>query len=174
MNLEDCKKLLAHAEWADSLIWKESLVLAAENVELQEKLHHIHMVQWAYLNIWRGDEFVLRELSSFAGAEAVYAWARDYYSELGLYLSSVDERELSRELVFPWADRLVERFGVAGPVTWAESVLQIALHTSHHRGQVATRLRELGGESPLVDFVAWIWMKKPSTDWGDRESSGGS
>jgi hypothetical protein len=34
----------------------------------------------------------------------------------------------------------------------------------YHRGQVATRLRERGGEPPLTDFIAWIWMHRPAPD----------
>jgi hypothetical protein len=32
-------------------------------------------------------------------------------------------------------------------------------------GQVNVRLRELGCEPPLVDFIAWIWLGQPSADW---------
>jgi hypothetical protein len=28
--------------------------------------------------------------------------------------------------------------------------------------QVNTRIRELGGTPPLVDFIAWIWAGKPA------------
>jgi len=50
-------------------------------------------------------------------------------------------------------------------------VLQVAMHSSHHRGQVARRLRELGVESPLTDYIAWIWMSRPVADWGDDEAA---
>jgi uncharacterized damage-inducible protein DinB len=66
---------------------------------------------------------------------------------------------------FPWADRLVERFGAVRPATWGESVLQLSTHSAYHRGQVARRLRELGGEPPLTDFIAWLWMDRPAADW---------
>ncbi len=39
------------------------------------------------------------------------------------------------------------------------------MHSTHHRGQVAARLRELGGEPPLVDFIAWLWWKRPEPEW---------
>jgi uncharacterized damage-inducible protein DinB len=65
----------------------------------------------------------------------------------------------------PWADRLVERFGQALPATWSETVLQVNLHTTYHRGQVTSRLRALGSEPPLTDFIAWIWMGRPAPGW---------
>jgi len=41
-------------------------------------------------------------------------------------------------------------------------------HTTCHRGQVATRLRERGAEPPLTEFIAWIWMRRPAPDRGSR------
>jgi uncharacterized damage-inducible protein DinB len=39
------------------------------------------------------------------------------------------------------------------------------LHTQHHRGQVCTRLREVGGEPPTVDFIVWLWENRPDPTW---------
>ena len=56
-------------------------------------------------------------------------------------------------------------FGSAAPATLAETILQVAMHTAYHRGQIATRLRELGGEPQITDFIMWIWMRRPEADW---------
>jgi uncharacterized damage-inducible protein DinB len=171
MDLADCRALLGHAEWADALLWQSALALGQEDSELRAKLHHLHMVQWAYLHIWRAEPVKPRELSTFPTLPAIRDWAREFYGELPSYLASVPSAELTREVRFPWADRLVQRFGQAQPATWAESVLQVAMHSSYHRGQLARRLRELGAEAPLTDFVAWIWMSRPEADWGDEEAA---
>lgn len=71
-------------------------------------------------------------------------------------------KDWGREVRFPWADQLVARFGAAQPATLSESVLQVALHSTYHRGQINARLRELGGDPPLVDFIVWIWRGRPS------------
>jgi uncharacterized damage-inducible protein DinB len=34
-------------------------------------------------------------------------------------------------------------------------LLQAVLHSQHHRGQIATRLRDLGGCPPTVDYIVW-------------------
>jgi uncharacterized damage-inducible protein DinB len=49
--------------------------------------------------------------------------------------------------------------------TVAETMLQVAMHTTYHRGQLNKRLRELGGEPPLIDFIVWIWLGKPKAEW---------
>jgi len=61
--------------------------------------------------------------------------------------------------------RVKKVFEKVTPATHAESVVQVAMHTTYHRGQVATQIRALGGEPPLTDFVVWIWLGKPEPEW---------
>jgi uncharacterized damage-inducible protein DinB len=171
MDLADCRALLGHAEWADALVWASVTASGVEDDELRAKLHHLHVVQWTYLHVWRAEPVRPRELGTFPTMAAVRAWAREYYRELPAYLASVCGADVGRPLRFPWAERLVRRFGQAQPASWAESVQQVALHSSHHRGQVARRLRELGVESPLTDYIAWIWTGRPEADWGSEEAA---
>jgi uncharacterized damage-inducible protein DinB len=171
VRLAECRALLGHAEWADALVWKSVLALPHEDAELHAKLHHLHAVQWAYLHIWREEAIRPREPGSFATLRTLGGWAREYYRELPACLGGLDEDDVSRDVRFPWADKLVQRFGHARPATWAESVLQVALHSSYHRGQVALRLRAIGAEPPLTDFVAWIWMASPAADWGEDDAA---
>lgn len=46
-----------------------------------------------------------------------------------------------------------------------ETMIQVAMHSQYHRGQINTRLRELGAEPPLVDYIAWIWFGRPDAAW---------
>jgi uncharacterized damage-inducible protein DinB len=59
----------------------------------------------------------------------------------------------------------VKQWGKAHPATLTDTILQVTSHTTYHRGQVNRRLRELGGDPPLTDFVVWIWRGKPNTEW---------
>jgi uncharacterized damage-inducible protein DinB len=45
------------------------------------------------------------------------------------------------------------------------------MHSAHHRGQALRRLRELGVEPPLCDFIVWIWTGRPDADWGEEEAA---
>ena len=47
-------------------------------------------------------------------------------------------------------------------------MLQIPLHSLYHRGQVNARLREVGGEPPTVDYIAWMWLGRPAAEWETR------
>lgn len=169
MDRADCRDLLGHAEWADALVWTSVTGGGLEDDDLRARLHHLHEVQWAYLHLWRAEPVRPRELGTFPTVASVRAWAREYYRELPACLAATTD--MGREVRFPWAERLVQRFGHVQPATWAESVLQVALHSSHHRGQVARRLRELGVQPPLTDYIAWIWTGRPEADWGNEEAA---
>ena len=71
----------------------------------------------------------------------------------------------------PWAAGLTKRFGrEPAPATLAETAFQVASHSTYHRGQVNTRLRELGAEPPLVDYIAWLWLGRPAAEWADNSN----
>ena len=56
--------------------------------------------------------------------------------------ATLNESELERRIDIPW---------ITGPslqVSVREGLTQVAMHSHHHRGQNARRLRELGGEPP--------------------------
>jgi uncharacterized damage-inducible protein DinB len=171
MDLADCRALLGHAEWADALVWSRVTAAGLEDEELRARLHHLHAAQWAYLHVWRGETVRPRELGTFPTLAAVRAWAREYYRELPAWLGSASGEDVAREVRFPWAERLVQRFGTVPPARWTDSVLQVALHSSHHRGQVARRLRELEVEAPLTDYIAWVWTGRPEADWGSEDAA---
>jgi uncharacterized damage-inducible protein DinB len=45
------------------------------------------------------------------------------------------------------------------------ALTQAAMHSHYHRGQNATRLRDLGGVPPGTDFIVWLRDGKPSAKW---------
>jgi uncharacterized damage-inducible protein DinB len=50
-------------------------------------------------------------------------------------------------------------------ITIAEALTQAAMHSHYHRGQNATRLRELGGSPPTTDYIVWLWKGRPKPAW---------
>lgn len=161
------RSLLEHMEWADALAWKSVRTVSgpASDDKLKGLLHHLHSVQWVYLHIWRGEPLQIAALDSFNDLADVKEWARRYYAQLGPFVETLDASVLSRSLEFPWAKHIEERFGSVGPVRLDDSVLQVTLHSTYHRGQIAMRVRDAAGEPELTDFVAWLWMGRPAAEW---------
>ncbi len=75
---------------------------------------------------------------------------RDMHKEWDDYLAGLDETELSR--VFEYRSLEGERFR-----NRVEDIAaQLFGHSWYHRGQVASLVRELGGEPAATDYVFWV------------------
>jgi uncharacterized damage-inducible protein DinB len=164
---DEFHELLRHMEWADALIWKTVLSLdaAREDRRLLALLYHLHTVQWVYLQVWREQPPHVPDPAELPDLGAIFAWARPYYAEAASFAGATDRTNLSQAVTLPWAAEVAKRYGSAAPATLAETLLQIVMHSTYHRGQVAARVRELGGEPPLTDFIAWVWKGRPSPPW---------
>lgn len=160
--------LILHAEWADATLWGTLLgdteTLYDSRVESWQ--HHIHTVQHAFHHLWRGEALDLPEISSFQDVHALARWGREGHASIQEFLAGAEPSLLQGPLAIPWTKHVEERLGKpAGPVTIEQSALQVAMHSAHHRAQVAARVRELGGEPPLTDFIAWLWLGRPTAKW---------
>jgi uncharacterized damage-inducible protein DinB len=167
MDLSDVQQMMAHMAWADALAWR--CVLGSPAAHSDERVRgllvHVHVVQNAYVTIWKREPLVLPDAGAFPQLEDVYAWGRTQHDDIAAWLGRLAPDALKRPVAFPWAAELGEQYPRPYGATLAETFLQVALHSTHHRGQLLTRLRELGAKPPLVDFIVWVWMGKPVADW---------
>jgi uncharacterized damage-inducible protein DinB len=164
---ETLRDLFRHMEWADAAVW--GAVFASEDAQADKKLrgylYHLHGVQRVFLKTWRG-EAPAAAYPNFDDARSLMRWAREYYAEAGAHLASVGDEELARPLIVPWSSGVEEWFGrKAADTTFGETALQVALHSTYHRGQVNARLREVGAEPAMTDYIAWLWLGRPEPSW---------
>jgi uncharacterized damage-inducible protein DinB len=172
-NPETLQELFRHMEWADAKIWTAVFAHpeALADSNLKERLYHIHMVQQAFLTVWRNEPFKPVDADSFRDLPALMSWAREGYAEFNEYVADVGRLDMERPIVMPWIEMFEKRLGrKADAPTFQETLLQVVMHSTYHRGQVSTKLRELGGEPPLTDFIVWIWVGKQPPDWPQSEA----
>jgi uncharacterized damage-inducible protein DinB len=167
MNMEFFTDLYRHMEWADSSVWKA--VMECERAKSDEKLlgclTHLHLVQQFFLLTWRGEPRPA-SFPTFETAEPLLDWARPYYDDAFSYLATFGDERISEPVPLAWASMVEKLIGrAAAKTTLGDTILQVALHTLYHRGQVNARLREIGGTPPLVDYIAWVWFGRPSPNW---------
>lgn len=162
----DLLDLAAHMEFADALVWSTALQSrqARDDERIKGWLHHIHTVQRAFTALWNGGAPAFVDIAAFTSLPALGAWGRGAHQDLLASLSAADDAALARPIVMPWAARFVSSGRPVDP-TMAQTVWQLAMHSAHHRGQVNARLRELGAEPPMVDYIAWIWRGQPAPMW---------
>ena len=167
MDAHEFRELLTHMEWADAQSWSAARAIPSSLTDerLKYLFHHIHLVQRVYLQAWSGDKFQVTELTAFSDLASIETWAKPYYREVSDYAAGVDDAKFNQPIDFPWSQLIADKFGTIRPVTMGESAWQVFSHTTYHRGQLAIRIRELGGEPPLVDFLVWVWSGKPAPLW---------
>lgn len=161
-------ELYRHMEWADSRIWAVIPPDGPPDARLQALLVHLHMVQHAFLAIWSGADLraLFRDPDDFPTAGALREWARSYYRNVHAHVAGISAERSSQIIRLPWSTQLTAEFGrPPGPTTLGETCFQVTSHSTYHRGQVNVRLRELGIEPPLVDYIAWLWFDRPDPVW---------
>jgi uncharacterized damage-inducible protein DinB len=166
-NLYD---LFMYMQWADAAVWQS--VLKTAGVETDEKikntLFHIHMVQHAYLCLWEKQPLIMLDISSFKDTPSVAKWGQEFYGKVYTFLDHFEEQNLDFPLEIPWIKYFEAKVGkVPNSITVGESLLQVALHSTYHRGQVNAKLRNLGGEPTLVDYIFWILQSRPAANWSE-------
>jgi len=157
-------ELYAHQEWADAEHWRafEAHPAALEDKAIRERLLHIHQVQYAY--VWmtgpRTSQFAFKTIEDFAGMADLKTYARQGHADMVAMVRAVHDNESRMEEIveIPW-------FKPPLRVSVRHALTQAAMHSHYHRGQNATRLRELGGVPPTTDFIVWLKNGQPAAKW---------
>jgi uncharacterized damage-inducible protein DinB len=154
-------------EWADALIWRTVLgsPAAQADVAMKDLLYHTHVTQHAFVQVWRGRVVELPAAATFDVA-TLGQWAQAFYAETTTDASWQGGGALRRQVPDSLVEKARARLGPEATLpTIADTVLQVVLHSTYHRGQVSRRLRELGCEPPLTEYFVWVWRGKPAADW---------
>jgi uncharacterized damage-inducible protein DinB len=155
-------ELYAHQEWADAEHWRafEAHAAALADRAIRERLHHIHMVQSAFLWVVgpRTAQFAMTKAEDYPNMADLKALARTYHREMAVTLGGIEEARLAEMVEVPW-------FRPPLKISVRHALMQAAMHSHYHRGQNATRLRELGGVPPTTDFIVWLRDGQSAARW---------
>ena len=143
-----------HQSWADAEHWK---VLRANPQLLEDagiRKHLSHMMQ-AYQFLQapaRGEQAGPPGMKDVESAEGLEEGMKTAHETLIAALPSAD---LEKSIQLPR--------GPKGPFAAPAGVLllQAITHSQHHRGQNASRIRELGVTPPMTDYIIWFAVGKP-------------
>lgn len=157
--IEMLRSLYAHQAWADAAIFSavRKNTCAAEDKRLLGTLHHISLVQRFFLSRFLDRPFdVQRELLQTPALNDYEQLFRATHSDFFTIVNHLDQAELSRVIEIP-------HLPDSHP-TFAEALTQVVMHSQYHRGQCAARLRAVGGEPPMTDFIVWL-NGRPAAIW---------
>ena len=154
MDSEVLRDLARHQAWADAAHWKtlhENRTLLGDP-EIRQRLNHMVMAARGLTALARGetpDPSSMRDTIPDAQLEEAMSKAS---VEI---LNALDTVDLQKMIALPR--------GPKGPWEAPAGVLllQAITHSQHHRGQNASRMRQLGATPPMTDFVVWYALGRP-------------
>jgi uncharacterized damage-inducible protein DinB len=152
-------ELFDHQAWADAtmLAAVRACPAACDDEKLRQTLHHIVMVQRAFLSIFLKRTFdMAAELKEPESLDAFAARFRETQAEELAFVGALDDSALSRPIETPWLP--------GTKLTLAQAMMQVVMHSQAHRGQCASRLRAAGGQPPTLDFIVWL-KDRPAPVW---------
>ena len=152
-----------HQFWADAELWTAfaAHAPARDDKAIRDRLHHIHQVQRAFFWGVGGGKttFTLTKPEDFATFEDLRTYARETHEQIRAGIAGLTAARLEEPIRIPWFK------DPPLTITITEALTQCAMHSHHHRGQNATRLRELGGVPPSTDLIVWYWKGRPQPNW---------
>jgi uncharacterized damage-inducible protein DinB len=154
MDVELLKELARYQNWADGEHWKMFHANNAllEDAEIRKRLNHMATACEMLSTLARGEAPDAAAMKEREGVEEIEAAMRAAAEGLERTLQTADP------------DRMISLpRGPKGPFQAPAGVLllQALMHAQHHRGQNASRMRELGVNPPMTDYVIWYAVGRP-------------
>ena len=154
MNKQVLTDLARHQSWADTEHWKliDANPSAFDDPHIRKRLNHMVQTCEMLQTLARGQMPDFAAVKDRESAGDLRAAMEKATAGLSAAISSLD---LDKMIQLPR--------GPKGPFEAPAGVLllQIVTHSEHHRGQNATRMRELGLKPPMTDFIFWYALGQP-------------
>jgi uncharacterized damage-inducible protein DinB len=153
------RDLVQHKAWASAALFAavRKNDTASGDDALRALLHHIILANRFWLFSCLDRPFIVEEESRMPGSLAdvadVFRATHDLEAD---WISRAGESDLARRLEGPLIP--------GGSCSVAQAYMQVCMHSQGHRSQCASRLRALGGQPPVTDFIVWL-TGRPHAQW---------
>lgn len=160
MHLQDIHQLVDYHYWARDRLLDAVDALTAEEFSrdlgnsfrsVRKTLIHIYSADWVWHSRWRGHsptEHISAE--PFTDQVALRRLWSEHETLVRQYIAGLDEHAIARVIDY----RLFNGTADASPV-W-QMVQHVVNHSTYHRGQVVTMLRQLGAAPPRsLDLITF-------------------
>jgi uncharacterized damage-inducible protein DinB len=159
MTLHDIADLYAYTEWAndrtlrcadalDDEAWTRDL--GGSFPTLGATLAHIVSAEWVWVRRWTGTSPTSRPSWVEAPSpEALRAALAEVEADRRAFLGGLAEEDLSRPLTYTLFS------GATATQPLRDLLLHAANHSTYHRGQAASMLRQLGAAPPPTDYLVY-------------------
>ncbi len=158
MTLQEAKTLHAYNAWASNRIFNAVEKLSPEQYKQDLKSSHggihgtlVHMVgaEKVWVERFIGSTLQFLKADEIADAAALYTiWEKAGY-ETAKWLSTMNDKRLNDSFEMKTLKGEVFRH-----VFW-QAFQHVINHSSYHRGQIITMLRQLGAEAVSTDLIVF-------------------
>ena len=160
MNISNIGRLYAYDDWANERIlaavaglsgeqWTRHVVSSFPSV--RETVAHIAFAEWLWLQRWNGvSPAGLPEWVQRSDLPALQERMRDVANERRAFLAGLTDESL--ESVLHYTSTQGDPFAL--PL--GELLIHVANHSTYHRGQLVTMLRQVGAQPPNTDYTQFL------------------
>jgi uncharacterized damage-inducible protein DinB len=157
MNREDILDLYRYNAWASGRIFAAARPLPPEALNrdlgssfrsIRDTLAHMVGSEWVWFERWTGPSPASPpDWIASSGLEELAVKLGDLEARRRDFLSALDDAELERARPFKLFS------GRAGEAPLRDLLVHLANHSTYHRGQVVTMLRQVGAAAPSTDYL---------------------
>lgn len=163
MNKNDVQYLFDYNRWANARTFEAASKLTPEQFtsdlqnshrSVRDTLAHILAAEWIWLKRWKGTSpAALLDPSDFPTVDSVKSMLDEVETDCARFIEGLTDQSL---------DEIITYTNTKGE-QWAyplgQMLQHVANHSSYHRGQVTTMLRQLGAEVLPVDLLVFMDVK---------------
>ncbi len=164
MTTGEAGELFAYSAWANALVFESAAALSAEQLghsvassfpSIGATLGHIVGAEWVWLRRWLGEspsgfpEWVTKPVLADLKARL-----SEVERERAAFVASLSDSDLVRVVSY----RTLSGKSFSDPLDGL--MRHVVNHSTYHRGQVVTQLRQLGFKPPTTDLIVFMRQSK--------------
>lgn len=162
--MSDVRPLFAYTEWANARIFEcvDSLTdeqytrtIESSFPSISATLAHLISAEWVWLRRWKGESpLAVPDWANGAPRGALHEKLREVEAERAAFLDTLTDGSLPELFSY----RSVKGDPFTRPL--GVTLQHVANHSTYHRGQLTTMLRQAGAVPPSTDFTLFFTNPK--------------
>jgi uncharacterized damage-inducible protein DinB len=163
MNAADIQLLYQYNRWANNRVLDVASTLVPEaftkdlsssHRSVQGTLTHIMSAEWIWLMRWNGTSPpAMLDPAGFPTVQSLRTKWSDIAHDLANFVIKITDEFLHTEIAY------LNTKGETWQYPLGQMMQHVVNHSSYHRGQVVTMLRQLGAKAVATDFLLFLDWK---------------
>lgn len=165
MDLSDIQELYAYNRWANQRSLEVSGKLSEEAFlremgnsfsSVRDTLTHILSAEWIWLERWHGRyPNAMLNPADFPDVRSLRSRWQTITSDYQSFIHGLTRERLEQDLAY------INRSGERYTYPLWQQMVHVVNHSSYHRGQITTLLRQLGAEAISTDLLQYYDERPP-------------